>query len=191
MLIGKYFLYLIMKYAFTLGFYYNSIYSRERKTNICFTKGFIPSRLFGLDLLCEPLIHYLFFFFKIYFIYMSTLWLSDRPEKGIGSHYRWLCATMWLLGIKFGTSGRAVSALNCWAISPAPSSLPFLKILFKVIYECGFYMWAQCPQKRWLWGWGFSSVVECLPRKHKALGLVLSSGRKKKRGDYKGVGNSA
>jgi len=27
-------------------------------------------------------------------------------------------------------------------------------------------------------GWGFSSVVECLPSKHKALGLVLSSEEK-------------
>jgi len=28
---------------------------------------------------------------------------------------------MWLLGIELKTSGRAVSALNCKAISPAPS----------------------------------------------------------------------
>ena len=34
-------------------------------------------------------------------------------------HYRWLWATMWLLGIELRTSGRAVSALNRWAISPA------------------------------------------------------------------------
>jgi hypothetical protein len=31
------------------------------------------------------------------------------------------------------------------------------------------------------WGWGFSSVVEHLPSKHKALGSVLSSGKKKKK----------
>ena len=31
------------------------------------------------------------------------------------------------------------------------------------------------------WGWGFSSVVERLPSKPKALGLVLSSGKKKKK----------
>jgi hypothetical protein len=30
-------------------------------------------------------------------------------------------------------------------------------------------------------GWGFSSVVERLPSKCKALGSVLSSGKKKKR----------
>jgi hypothetical protein len=41
------------------------------------------------------------------------------------SHYRWLWATMWLLGIELRTSGRATSALNCWAISPAPET-PFL-----------------------------------------------------------------
>jgi hypothetical protein len=60
-----------------------------------------------------------FFFFFFYF--MSTLSLSsDTPEKGIGSHYRWLWATMWLLGIELRTSGRAASAFNRWAISPAP-----------------------------------------------------------------------
>ena len=54
-------------------------------------------------------------------MYMSTLQLSlDTPEEGIRSHYRWLWATMWLLGIELRTSGRAaVSALNHWAISPA------------------------------------------------------------------------
>jgi hypothetical protein len=30
-------------------------------------------------------------------------------------------------------------------------------------------------------GWGFSSVVKCLPSKPKALGSVLSSGKKKKK----------
>jgi hypothetical protein len=30
-------------------------------------------------------------------------------------------------------------------------------------------------------GWGFSSVVERLPSKHKALGSVLSSGKKKEK----------
>jgi hypothetical protein len=37
---------------------------------------------------------------------------SDTPEEGIRSHYRWLWATMWVLGIELRTSGRAVSALN-------------------------------------------------------------------------------
>jgi hypothetical protein len=65
---------------------------------------------------------YLLFFFKkkriIYFIYVSTLLLFlDTPEEGIKPHYRWLWANMWLLGIELRTSGRAVSALNQWAIS--------------------------------------------------------------------------
>lgn len=30
-------------------------------------------------------------------------------------------------------------------------------------------------------GWGFSSVVKCLPSKPKALGSVLSSGKRKKK----------
>jgi hypothetical protein len=33
----------------------------------------------------------------------------------------------------------------------------------------------------WSESWGFSSVVEYLPSKHKTLGLVLSSGEKKKK----------
>jgi hypothetical protein len=54
-------------------------------------------------------------------MYVSTLSLSsDTPEEGIRSHYRWLWATMWLLGIELRMSGRAVSAFNLWAISPAP-----------------------------------------------------------------------
>jgi hypothetical protein len=53
-------------------------------------------------------------------MYVNTLSISsDTPEEGIVSHYRWLLATMWLPGIELRTSGRAVSALNHWAISPA------------------------------------------------------------------------
>jgi hypothetical protein len=45
-------------------------------------------------------------------MYVSTLSLSsDTPEEGFWSHYRWLWATMWLLGIELRTSWRAVSAL--------------------------------------------------------------------------------
>ena len=54
-------------------------------------------------------------------MYVSTLSLfSDTTEEGNRSHYRWLCSTMWLLGIKLRTSGRTVSALNHLAISPVP-----------------------------------------------------------------------
>jgi hypothetical protein len=65
-----------------------------------------------------------FFFLQrfIYFMYMSTpLLSSDIPGEGIRSHYRWLWAIMWLLGMELRTSGRTVvGALNHWAISPAP-----------------------------------------------------------------------
>jgi hypothetical protein len=55
-------------------------------------------------------------------MYVSTLLLSsDTPEEGIGFHYRWLWATMWLLGFELRNFRRAVSALNRWAISPAQS----------------------------------------------------------------------
>jgi hypothetical protein len=34
---------------------------------------------------------------------MSMLQLSDTPENAIKSHYRWLWATMWVLGIELRT----------------------------------------------------------------------------------------
>lgn len=44
-------------------------------------------------------------------MYVSTLLLSsDTPEEGTGSHYRWLLAITWLLGIEPRSSARAVSA---------------------------------------------------------------------------------
>jgi hypothetical protein len=78
----------------------------------------------------QPLMFYdkwlIIFNFLNYFIYMSTLLLSsDTLEEGIGSHYRWLWATMWLLGIEVRTSGRAVSVLNHWAISPAHKNVSY------------------------------------------------------------------
>ena len=41
----------------------------------------------------------------IYFIYVNTLSMfSDTQEECIRSHYRWLTATMWFLGIELRTS---------------------------------------------------------------------------------------
>jgi hypothetical protein len=51
--------------------------------------------------------------FHFYVNMCSTCICTCMPEKGTGSHYRWLSATMWLLGIELRTSGRLVSALNC------------------------------------------------------------------------------
>jgi hypothetical protein len=81
-----------------------------------------------MQILIIYLFIYLFFiyFLFIYLVYMSTLSLSsDTPEEGIRSHYRWLWATMWVLGIEMRSSGRTVSALKHWAISPAPQILIF------------------------------------------------------------------
>jgi hypothetical protein len=45
-------------------------------------------------------------------MYMSTpLLSSDTPEEGIRSHYKWLRATVWLLGFELRTSRKAVGAL--------------------------------------------------------------------------------
>jgi hypothetical protein len=55
---------------------------------------------------------------------------SDTLEEGVRSHYRWLWANMWVLGFELRTSRRAVGALNCWAISPAPFYLFFFTLDF-------------------------------------------------------------
>jgi hypothetical protein len=75
-------------------------------------------------------------FLKNLFCYVCTLSLSlDTLLEGIGdAHYRWLWATMWLLGIELRTCGRTVSALNCWDISPAWFS-PF-KGWTTFLYKC-------------------------------------------------------
>ena len=71
----------------------------------------------------ESLIYRIFLYYMlkkrcIYFMYVSILYLfADTPEEAIRSHCRWLWGTMWLLGIELKTSGKAVSAFNCWPIS--------------------------------------------------------------------------
>ena len=67
----------------------------------------------------------LFYFnFMIYlsFILCALVWRCQVPWNWI---FRQLWAAMWVLGIESGSSGRAVSALNRWAISPAPWSCIF------------------------------------------------------------------
>jgi hypothetical protein len=60
-----------------------------------------------------------FCFFKdLFYVCEQCRSLLTTPEEGIRSHYRWLWATMWLIGVELRTSGRAVIALNHWAISP-------------------------------------------------------------------------
>ena len=118
--------------------------------NTCFHKcQFIifclfPAWIYGS---CWPMRHWqvtykwLFFLFLKDLLYMSTLLLSwDTPEEGFRYHYRWLWATIWLLGIEFRTPGRTVSALNCWAISPAPYKwfLMSIWVLRLGLYESPF-----------------------------------------------------
>jgi hypothetical protein len=64
---------------------------------------------------------------------------SCTPEESIRSHHRWLWATMWLLRIELGTSGKASSALNLWAISPAPQV--FNNFFFVVVVKHWFCGW--------------------------------------------------
>ena len=76
------------------------------------------------------------------------------PEDGIRSHYRYLWATMWLLGTKIGTSWRAANVPNLWNISPGTpefsklwitsSNLTYLThqlIFFKSLFLNCVYVW--------------------------------------------------
>ena len=59
-------------------------------------------------------------------VFILCIWvhcscLQTHQKRASDPHYRWLWATMWLLGIELRTSGRATGALNHWAISPAPT----------------------------------------------------------------------
>jgi hypothetical protein len=59
---------------------------------------------------------WIFVCFKIYFIYVSTLSaVSRHTRRGHRIPITMVVATMWLLGTKLKTSGRAVSAFNHWA----------------------------------------------------------------------------
>ena len=62
--------------------------------------------------------YFLFFIYLLCIQYSVCVYVC-RPEDGTRPHYRWLWATMWLLGIELRTFGRAGNALNHWAISPA------------------------------------------------------------------------
>jgi hypothetical protein len=79
-------------------------------------------------------------------MYMGTLPLSSgTPEEGIGSHYRWLWATMWLLGIELRTSGKAGVLLTT-----EPSLQPLL-LTFKGTKhprETQAYMQAKHPSHK-------------------------------------------
>lgn len=96
MFVNKYFLFLRRKSAFAHCFYYNSIHSRERKANLCSTQGFIPSRLFGLDLLCESFIHYLLkkILFKVIYE-CGFLHVSAVPSEEVI-----VSCLIWVLGTK-------------------------------------------------------------------------------------------
>jgi hypothetical protein len=77
-------------------------------------------------------------------MYVNILLLSsDTPEEGIRSHYRWLWATMSLLGIELRTSEVVVSALNCWAIFPALLNIskkePLVFITGKNVVACALH----------------------------------------------------
>lgn len=73
------------------------------------------------------LLNYLFIvymcFVCMYVCAPSMCVVHKEARRGHGIPWDWSCrclwATLWILGIKPGCSGKANSVLDCWAISPA------------------------------------------------------------------------
>ena len=83
--------------------------------------------------------HYLLFKERfIYFMGVHCHCLQTPQKRASDPIYRWLWATMWMLGFELRTSGRALSALNRWAISLAPI------YTFKNYFMCGFFFLHVC-----------------------------------------------
>lgn len=68
-------------------------------------------------------------FYKIYFM-CTTVLPACMSMQGCQIHWNWSCrqfwAALWVLGIKPRYSGRTASMPNCWAISPAPTTIMYL-----------------------------------------------------------------
>jgi hypothetical protein len=61
---------------------------------------------------------------------------------------------MWLLGIELRTSGRTVSALNHWVISPALAPALWETFLSKLLVMCSRQSWAADRLMAMWWGGG-------------------------------------
>jgi hypothetical protein len=92
--------------------------------------------------------------FFLRFIYSSsTLSLSsDTPAEGIRSHYKWLWATMWLLGIELRKSSQVLLT----------SLLPWFYLLYVMCIYLNVYMSRMCMQCPWRpeggvrpWSWSY------------------------------------
>jgi hypothetical protein len=90
-------------------------------------------------------------FAYLFYVYEYTVAVFRHTR----SYYRWLWATMWLLGFELRTSGRAVNALNHWAISPAPQ---IFILLFIAIAE--LQLWDSNKIILWLGQHNMRSCVE-------------------------------
>ena len=64
--------------------------------------------------------------------------LQTLQKRASDFCYGWLWATMWLLGFELRTFGRAVGALNRWAISPPPRYFLFT---FQMMSPFLFPLW--------------------------------------------------
>ena len=111
-----------------------------------------------------------FFFLKdlfIYFMYMNITVAGFRPpEEGIGSHNKWLWATMWLLGIELRTSGRTVSALISLSHHSSPLVLSLKKNKTIQNTLCHFkksqcLWWDPGCKQQVLYGWAEQPQPRC------------------------------
>jgi hypothetical protein len=80
----------------------------------------------------------------IYFFYVyDTIAVFRHTRRGHLIPLQMVWATMWLLGIELSTSGRAVSALNRWAISPATTVTASYFKMWLVISHLSYLDWTS------------------------------------------------
>ena len=88
------------------------------------------------------------YFLKIYLFNVYEHPVADTLEQGIRSNYRWLWATMWLLGIELMTSGRAVFLTTEPSLQHISSHFYPSSFYFIFLKKCGageMAQWLRAP----------------------------------------------
>jgi hypothetical protein len=91
------------------------------------------------------------------YVHHMHAWCLKRPEgHQISWSYRWLWATMWVLGSKPGSSARAASSLKHWVISPASV---LVRLSFTVWLRLSSNLWSSCSCLPFCWGYRYASNI--------------------------------
>ena len=71
-------------------------------------------------------------------VYLVPAEIRKRHQMLGNWSYRWLWATMWVLGVTPRPSARATSTLNCWAVPADPSVTSEGEFITRILRCCDF-----------------------------------------------------